>query len=350
VTARHARWIRLAAVAASAAIGVAAAAGSAQASSTLGLGLAGNLVCEGHVTITFQHPVTDSPAQDTFSETGTLEDCYSPSGSNPNIAKGTVNISGSGKLGCSGIETFAEKATYTWEGVDGNVVGTTTGTGNGTAKDDEADGDIANFARGAAGLSSTRFALQEVEGSFEPQTFTGTCSAGITKLSGTSTVDIGPGDSVGVNLVCEGSQTVAFSSPVTGTPTEDSYTAAGDLTDCESPSGTNPGIASGTVSIAGYGQLSCTGIDSYAESVVYTWKDANGNVVGFTTGTGQGTAKNGGADGDLANYVSGNADPTSSRFALQQVAGSIEPRSETGNCATGITGWLGVSQVSISAL
>src|SRR5262249_542400 len=111
-----------------------AVAGAAQAKSAPEATLIDNLTCEGHITINFTNPVTNSPPANSFSASGKLEDCVSPSGNNPNIVTGKVDIKGSGTLSCGLMETYSGSSTYTWYDANGNVLGSSTVTGNGTAK------------------------------------------------------------------------------------------------------------------------------------------------------------------------------------------------------------------------
>jgi hypothetical protein len=149
-----------------------------------------NVICQGTATVTFGSPVTDTPAPNTMKTSGQLTDCYSPDGTDPSVASGTLTDTGSGTWSCGDPETGSGTATFTWYNASGQQVGSTTVPGSGDAKGDQGDSEIANAETGTASLSSTLFALQQFRGAFVPTAVAGDCTAGITSLSGEYTITI----------------------------------------------------------------------------------------------------------------------------------------------------------------
>ncbi|MGI5336523.1 hypothetical protein ACQEVS_03505 [Streptomyces sp. CA-181903] len=163
------------------------AAASAQAAA-----VSENLVCVGHMTVTLATPVTYTPAQNTFKVTGAMDDCMSPSGSNPRVAGGSFSMTGSGLLSCTRLETYKLEQNFTWYDAQGAKLGETRVSATGTGKGDPAHHEMLNVNHGIAAAGSTRFAGQEVESEFAPKAAVGSCDEGKNNLTGSIQVSIRP--------------------------------------------------------------------------------------------------------------------------------------------------------------
>ncbi|MEV6113279.1 hypothetical protein AB0L59_12365 [Streptomyces sp. NPDC052109] len=185
---------RGAALTSAGAVILAAFAGAApvQAAPTAKAAVTENLVCVGHMTVTLATPVTYTPTQDTFKVTGEVDDCMSPSGANPHIARGTFTMTGSGLLSCTQQETYKLVQNFTWYNAQGTKLGETRVSASGMGKGDPAHHEMLNINRGIADTDSTRFAGQEVVADFAPKAAVGSCDEGKNNLTGSIQVSIHP--------------------------------------------------------------------------------------------------------------------------------------------------------------
>ncbi|GIH61498.1 hypothetical protein [Microbispora siamensis] len=111
------------------------------------------------------------------------------------------------------------------------------------------------------------------------------------------------------------------------------------LTNCASPDSSFPNIRSGTATLQGSGQASCTGIQNVTGTGTVTWKDAQGQTLGTST-----IRPN--MDG-IASYNPGDmmlvGEVTEGKLKGKRIAGKAAPTSDIGQCST-----KGVSSVQAS--
>ncbi|MER8099253.1 hypothetical protein [Kitasatospora sp. NPDC094016] len=159
-------------------------AGTAQATEVLD-----NLTCTGPVTLTFQNPLTNAVVSNSYTVSGSLNDCYSAAGTNSNVDHGTISSVGTGTFSCQGYHPFSGVAIFTWYDVGNKVLGQTTVSFKGGEKGNSGSSEATNDETGVTDVTSTLLPLNSYQGSFDISNITGSCDTGVTALTGNHEVD-----------------------------------------------------------------------------------------------------------------------------------------------------------------
>ncbi|MEU7877091.1 hypothetical protein [Microbispora bryophytorum] len=119
------------------------------------------------------------------------------------------------------------------------------------------------------------------------------------------------------------------------------------LTGCASPDKSFPNIRSGTVTLQGSAQASCTGLQNVTGTGTVTWKDAQGQKLGTST-----IRPN--MDG-IASYNPGDmmlvGEVTQGKLKGKRIAGKAAPTSDIGQCSTkGVSSVQGSGTVAFIAV
>ncbi|MEV8322089.1 hypothetical protein [Kitasatospora sp. NPDC056731] len=165
------------------AVAIPGAAGSAHATEVLD-----NLTCTGPVTLTFENPVTDAAASNSYTVQGHLNDCYSAAGTHSNVDHGTISSVGTGTFSCVSYHPFSGATTFTWYDVNNRVLGHTTVSFKGGEKGNSGN-EVTNDETGITDVTSTLLPLNSYQGSFDLSGITGSCDTGVTALTGNHEVD-----------------------------------------------------------------------------------------------------------------------------------------------------------------
>jgi hypothetical protein len=145
-------------------------------------------------------------------------------------------------------------------------------------------------------------------------------------------------DTVSSDLVCEGTQTLVFSPPVTNTQRDTTVTGTALLNDCFSPTGTNTDIVSGKATISATGSDSCTQVGNEDGTVIFTWYSGahqSGNLLGTTTVPYVLSERPDFADNELASEQKGISTLASSRLTVDTMTASSKLTAASGSCTAG---------------
>ncbi|MGI5160815.1 hypothetical protein [Microbispora sp. CA-102843] len=119
--------------------------------------------------------------------------------------------------------------------------------------------------------------------------------------------------------------------PAVGKETR-TVTAKGSVTftNCTSPDGSFPNIRSGTATLKGTGQASCTGIQNVTGTGTITWKDGQGQTLGTSTVRPNLDGINSYNPGDMMLV----GEVTEGKLKGKRIAGKAAPTSDISQCSS----------------
>jgi hypothetical protein len=119
------------------------------------------------------------------------------------------------------------------------------------------------------------------------------------------------------------------------------------LTACASPDGSFPNIRSGTATLQGSGQASCTGVQNVTGTGIITWKDAQGQTLGTSTVRPNLDAINAYNPGDMMLV----GEVTEGKLKGKRIAGKAAPTSDISQCSSkGVSSVQGSGTVAFIAV
>ncbi|WP_432930440.1 hypothetical protein ACQPZZ_08320 [Microbispora sp. CA-135349] len=119
------------------------------------------------------------------------------------------------------------------------------------------------------------------------------------------------------------------------------------LTGCASPDGSFPNIRSGTATLQGSAQASCTGVQNVTGTGTITWKDAQGQTLGTSTVRPDLDAINAYNPGDMMLV----GEVTEGRMKGKRIAGKAAPTSDVSQCSSkGVSSVQGSGTVAFIAV
>lgn len=119
------------------------------------------------------------------------------------------------------------------------------------------------------------------------------------------------------------------------------------LTNCASPDGSFPNIRSGTATLQGSAQASCTGVQNVTGTGTIAWKDAQGQALGTSTVRPNLDAVNAYNPGDMMLV----GEVTDGKMKGKRIAGKASPTSDVSQCSTkGVSSVQGTGTVAFIAV